>query len=431
MEEDVRNAFVLFLHFLGKEFKDTGINFQEFMARKPKLPLGQVPVLFVTHADGSVTEIPESLSILKHLGRIGNIYGATEREHVRADYILESIGSIKERKVCGFDAFAGPPHFNKVAEKRDAFYNNDMPNLLNMIQKFLNETKTGLLVGPTVTHTDIFVYDLLDCLLDYRPECLNGHADIIAFHHKLANLDKIKAYSNSAARRPRDYTPQAADDKKVEVKSRELTYFGIRGRGESIRVVMHHLGMEFKDNGIMGQDFPALKPKLPLGQLPLLTETYSDGSTFEIPESLTILKHLARVGNIYGADEKERVRADYILEALANFNERKVAEQFAGFPNFNKDAAKRDAFYNNDLGTMVNMYKKFLDETKSGFLVGQSVTHTDIYGYNALDAIQNFRPGCLDGHQELIAFHQKVANLPNIKAYLNSDKRRKPDFTPE
>ena len=50
----------------------------------------------------------------------------------------------------------------------------------------------------------------------------------------------------------------------------ELSYFNGAGRAESIRVMLHAAGIDFKDNRFSGPEWPAIKPTTPLGAVPTL-----------------------------------------------------------------------------------------------------------------------------------------------------------------
>lgn len=49
-----------------------------------------------------------------------------------------------------------------------------------------------------------------------------------------------------------------------------LTYFGMRGRVEPTRLALHIADIPFEDKRITHSEWPALKPKTKLGQLPIM-----------------------------------------------------------------------------------------------------------------------------------------------------------------
>ena len=71
----------------------------------------------------------------------------------------------------------------------------------------------------------------------------------------------------------------------------KLTYFAMRGRGESIRLLLNLVGQNFVDNRIQFQNWPQLKPNTPFGHLPTL-EVNEGGSTIVLAQSTTIREAL-------------------------------------------------------------------------------------------------------------------------------------------
>ena len=52
--------------------------------------------------------------------------------------------------------------------------------------------------------------------------------------------------------------------------SYKLTYFNIKGLGHPIRFMFFQGGVPFEDNRIKREDWEAMKPTTPMGQMPLL-----------------------------------------------------------------------------------------------------------------------------------------------------------------
>mmetsp|Transcript_46454 Transcript_46454/g.132891 ORF Transcript_46454/g.132891 Transcript_46454/m.132891 type:complete len:231 (+) Transcript_46454:91-783(+) len=69
-----------------------------------------------------------------------------------------------------------------------------------------------------------------------------------------------------------------------------LVYFKLRARGEAVRMVARYSGVPVAEEIVELEEWPALKPTMPKGQLPVLR--LSDGSL--MPESVDIALFLAR-----------------------------------------------------------------------------------------------------------------------------------------
>ena len=74
-----------------------------------------------------------------------------------------------------------------------------------------------------------------------------------------------------------------------------LTYFGFRGLGEPIRLMLEDLGVDYEDHRVSDAEWADLKPKLPFRQMPRL----EDGDV-TLVQSQAILRHLARPRGLYG-----------------------------------------------------------------------------------------------------------------------------------
>ena len=51
----------------------------------------------------------------------------------------------------------------------------------------------------------------------------------------------------------------------------KLTYFDVKGRAEITRLLFSYAGIPFVDDRLSREQFAALKPSLPAGQVPVLT----------------------------------------------------------------------------------------------------------------------------------------------------------------
>lgn len=52
----------------------------------------------------------------------------------------------------------------------------------------------SLLIFVQITYVDFLLYELLDQNLHLEPTCLDGHANLKAFHERVRNLEPIAAY---------------------------------------------------------------------------------------------------------------------------------------------------------------------------------------------------------------------------------------------
>lgn len=76
----------------------------------------------------------------------------------------------------------------------------------------------------------------------------------------------------------------------------KLSYFGIPGRGETIRLALSIGNVKYIDERVPFQDWPKLKSKTPWGSLPILT--LQDGKT-TIAQQRAILRLVGKETGLY------------------------------------------------------------------------------------------------------------------------------------
>ena len=144
-----------------------------------------------------------------------------------------------------------------------------------------------------------------------------------------------------------------------------IAYFEGRARVESIRVILEELGVPYDDQRISFEAWAKMKGDTPFGALP----SYQKGD-MEIFQSHAIIRHLARVHDLYGSTEAERVRCDVIEEAICDLNE--LVGKAAWRPDF---AIERADYVANEFGLALDKLERFLksNEEPGGFWVGSSL----------------------------------------------------------
>jgi len=163
----------------------------------------------------------------------------------------------------------------------------------------------------------------------------------------------------------------------------------------------------FSDERVSGDSFAKLKPALHFGQIPVL---YDNG--FQIPQSNTILRHLGRKYNLYGTNEQEATRLDFINDGVEDVRVAYLKIIYQQWEN-------KEAFLANLTNTLASL-EKLMDG--ANYIVGNKPNYTDYSLWEVLDTLLILSSTALDGSPNLKAFHDRVAARPNIKAYLNSEQ---------
>jgi glutathione S-transferase len=194
-----------------------------------------------------------------------------------------------------------------------------------------------------------------------------------------------------------------------------LTYFDVRGRCEVIRLILEETGTPYLERRIRVDEWAALKPSMPFGQVPL----YEEGDLV-IPQSHAIYRHLARKHGLYGKDERERIRCDIVEEVFVD------AQNTLGTFFWNaKFQELRAEFERTTLqGLMLRLEQLFIQNDEGrGHWVGGALTYVDFCAWHFLDYVRPFSVRTLEQFERLLAFKQRIEARPRIAAYLASGRR--------
>ncbi|OQR81854.1 glutathione S-transferase, partial [Achlya hypogyna] len=152
----------------------------------------------------------------------------------------------------------------------------------------------------------------------------------------------------------------------------ELTYFGIPGRAEFIRLLLAYGKVDFKDTRYAFPDYFANKSSLdlPFGQVPTLRV---NNTTYG--QSLAIARYAAKLTGLYPADPLAALEADAVVDALVElFNA--VVDAVYKTPDAAQQQAKFDTINHE---TFPRMLRQLEARVVGPFFTGNDVTFADVY----------------------------------------------------
>ncbi|KAK3611305.1 hypothetical protein CHS0354_015722 [Potamilus streckersoni] len=192
----------------------------------------------------------------------------------------------------------------------------------------------------------------------------------------------------------------------------KLIYFDSRGRAEKVRMLFHAAGVEFEDTRIKGEEWPALKDKMPQKQLPVLE---IDGKT-QLCQSMAIARYIAREFKMYGKSSTEAFYIDEIIETVNDLSQSNIQAMFE------KDEARKAELTKKLIEEVIPRSFGFLDAQikkygKNGFAVGSEVTLADIIIFNVTEAVK--RREAAETFPNLKANLKKTEEHPKIKKWLS------------
>ncbi|EGF83206.1 hypothetical protein BATDEDRAFT_84750 [Batrachochytrium dendrobatidis JAM81] len=190
----------------------------------------------------------------------------------------------------------------------------------------------------------------------------------------------------------------------------KLSYFGIKGRAEVIRLTLHIAGIPFEDARINGEAWKQLKPQTPFGQMPTLTVN----DTTIISQSAGILRYAGTLAGLYpSTDALKATFVDQILFHLEDIN----VVVAATYKN-ETDVCKKIA--EDKLPAMLADLEKVVEEHGKGpFAVGDHLTVADVSIYDVIGFLQSgdlrgIPTTIADGYERISQICAHVGQIPKV-----------------
>ncbi|KAF4042189.1 Glutathione S-transferase C-terminal domain [Phytophthora infestans] len=192
----------------------------------------------------------------------------------------------------------------------------------------------------------------------------------------------------------------------------KLTYFDGKGRAELSRLIFSYAEIAFTDDRITHSDFAALKPTLPLGQVPVLE---LDGTVYG--QSMAIARYAAKIAGLYPSDATEALKVDVFSCSLEDL-EGPIVDFMLKTSDETEKAQKKKVF----VEEMVPKYFAALEKMVAGkFILGDKLSLADLQFLDFVDnklkwALPDFK---VDGFPKLTALLSNVKAEPKIATYLS------------
>lgn len=222
-----------------------------------------------------------------------------------------------------------------------------------------------------------------------------------------------------------------------------LIYFPIAGRAEPTRLTAAAGALKFTNKVVTFQEFSQIKEDkeiLPLGQLPVLQIEESDGSKMTITQSEAILRYFGKKTGLYPTNEIEAMQVDSCLNVVEDMKATLVmtikgaVKSFVSESDWTKEEVLniRKKWLENSMPKSLGYFEEVLQNSSSGWLVGENITIADLLLYTDL---QWLTMGVLDGipkdflnsYPKCLALMKKVESIDGIKKW--QEKYSKPYST--
>ena len=186
-----------------------------------------------------------------------------------------------------------------------------------------------------------------------------------------------------------------------------LCYFNIKVKGEAIRMLLHHAGVEFNDVRVEFDQWSALMPHTPAGALPVWIEPCDgavgaiDSGEVQLPagkhynQANAILRRLAQKHGYYSDDIDQGFIIDWCMELYTDFYCSWT------FPKIIQPTATDEDLEHiaKHFGSFHAAVEKHLAEKGTTFLAGDKITVADFLLFSVYNAVA--RPeGNVDNRHE-------------------------------
>nr|CAH7731288.1 unnamed protein product [Callosobruchus chinensis] len=194
----------------------------------------------------------------------------------------------------------------------------------------------------------------------------------------------------------------------------KVTYFDLNALGEPIRVLLSYGGLDFEDIRVKFNDWPALKPNMPYGQLPIFE---CDGKVAH--QHLAICRYLAKKVKLTGKDDWEDLTIDSTVDTVNDLRT-KIAQFY-----YEHDPAQRKKLKKPLLEETIPYYIERLEaqaKANGGYLAVPKLTWADVYFTSIIDYLNALLDqDIIAKSPNLQAVKNKVWSIPNVKKWM--DKR--------
>jgi len=194
-----------------------------------------------------------------------------------------------------------------------------------------------------------------------------------------------------------------------------LTYFGLRGLAETTRLMFAYADVPYEDKRITKDEWPAMKPTMPTGTLPVLTV---DGKN-SIGQSGAINRYLARQFGMNGKDDCEATCIDMYAGCIDDLAQKLRPVQMAMFGGDKEGAKKAFAEANEkDVQPLLSILEKQITKNGKGFLVGDKPSYADFMLQTRLHGLIEFEKSAVESHPKLMEYYNHISGLKGVKEWI-------------
>nr|UOU03287.1 glutathione S-transferase sigma 1-1 [Brachionus rubens] len=195
----------------------------------------------------------------------------------------------------------------------------------------------------------------------------------------------------------------------------KLYYFNLKGRAELARLIFAAAGQQYEDIRFEREQWPEYKQKSPLGQAPYL-EVIDNGKTFQLGQSITIARYLARKFGLAGKGDEEQAEVESYGDQISDIVDNLIKIHFES--DETKKLEMRKKFLEETLPSGLKVLEGKVVQNGSGFLAASGLTWADLYLISILDWIYDYSKTVLDSFQHLKKLEENIRGHARISEWL-------------
>jgi glutathione S-transferase len=202
----------------------------------------------------------------------------------------------------------------------------------------------------------------------------------------------------------------------------KVGYWKIRGLAQPIRMLLGYLGIEFEDELYECGDAPEydrscwFNVRESLGmEFPNLPYLIDGG--IKISQSNAVMRYLGRKAGLDGKTESEKINVDVMENQSMDFRNGFIVLCYRSSQESFEERKK--AFIEN-LKTILTRFDSVLGKRK--FFGSDELTFVDFMMYELLDQHRIFDADLLKPYGNITSFLSRFEEIPQIKAFMNSEK---------
>ncbi|XP_054740400.1 glutathione S-transferase S1 [Anastrepha obliqua] len=190
-----------------------------------------------------------------------------------------------------------------------------------------------------------------------------------------------------------------------------LFYFNVKALAEPLRYLFAYGGIEYEDVRVTRDEWPALKPTMPMGQMPVLEV---DGK--RVHQSISMARFLARTVGLNGATPWEDLQIDIVVDTINDFRLKIAVVSYEPEDDIKE---KKLVTLNTEV---IPFYLEKLEQTvkdnEGHFALGK-LTWADVYFAGIIDYMNYMvKRDLLEQYPALKAVVDEVNALESIKAWI-------------